>query len=100
MPYPSGGGGVGQPAGRTFNLASWRLKARYMLSHFGFFCSQFGKFIAPAYYHDRCERCVRRNIRARDFTLLPITHNGSVPVSREPDRACLALEPASALFAD
>ncbi|XP_075751610.1 transmembrane protein 181 [Rhipicephalus microplus] len=68
MPYPSG-----QPAGRSFNWASWRLKTRYMLSHFGFFCSQFGKFIAPAYYHDRCERSVQMRLytmHKREFVVM------------------------------
>lgn len=39
-----------------FPARTWRLKMRSMFSQFGDMFSEFGKNIAPTYYHDRCER--------------------------------------------
>lgn len=39
-----------------FPARTWRLKMRAMFSQFGDMFSEFGKNIAPTYYHDRCER--------------------------------------------
>lgn len=39
-----------------FPARTWKLKMRSMFSQFGDMFSEFGKNIAPTYYHDRCER--------------------------------------------
>ncbi|CAN8018046.1 unnamed protein product [Ixodes persulcatus] len=73
MPHPTNNHPAGAPRRIFSNFASWKLRTRYMLSHFGFFFSQFGRFIAPAYYHDRCERSVQMRLytmHKREFVVV------------------------------
>lgn len=51
--------GVG--LGYSYHLPSggWLLKIRNVLSQFSDLFSEFDKYIAPAYHHDRCERLVK-----------------------------------------
>lgn len=44
--------------GYSYHLPSnsWNLKIRSALSQFSDLFSEFNKYIAPAYHHDRCER--------------------------------------------
>lgn len=51
--------GVG--LGYSYHLPSggWALKIRSVLSQFSDLFSEFDKYIAPAYHHDRCERLAR-----------------------------------------
>ncbi|XP_064473067.1 transmembrane protein 181-like [Ornithodoros turicata] len=68
MPYASTA-----PNRRPFSLANFKLRLRYMFSHFGFLFSKFGKYIAPAYYHDRCERSVQMRLytmHKREFVVV------------------------------
>lgn len=48
--------GVG--LGYSYHLPSggWALRVRNALSQFSDLFSEFDKYIAPAYHHDRCER--------------------------------------------
>nr|CAG4649198.1 EOG090X03I5 [Scapholeberis mucronata]SVE93522.1 EOG090X03I5 [Scapholeberis mucronata] len=48
-------------------------KARSQMSQFCDFCSEFSRFIAPAYHHDRCERSVQMRLytmHKREFGLV------------------------------
>lgn len=44
--------------GYSYHLPSggWNYKIRNTLSQFSDLFSEFNKYIAPAYHHDRCER--------------------------------------------
>jgi hypothetical protein len=44
--------------GYSYHLPSggWGLKIRNALSQFSDLFSEFNRYIAPAYHHDRCER--------------------------------------------
>ncbi|KAG8194655.1 hypothetical protein JTE90_003127 [Oedothorax gibbosus] len=56
-----------------FPARTWRLKIRSALSQFGDIFSEFGKNIAPTYYHDRCERSVQMRLytmHKREFVLV------------------------------
>lgn len=48
----------GPGLGYSYHLpsAGWNLKVRNALSQFSDLFSEFNKYIAPAYHHDRCER--------------------------------------------
>lgn len=48
----------GSGLGYSYHLpsAGWNLKVRNALSQFSDLFSEFNKYIAPAYHHDRCER--------------------------------------------
>jgi len=50
----------GPGLGYSYHLpsAGWNLKVRNALSQFSDLFSEFNKYIAPAYHHDRCERYV------------------------------------------
>ncbi|XP_013142017.1 PREDICTED: uncharacterized protein LOC106106038 isoform X1 [Papilio polytes] len=50
--------------GYSYNLptAGWNYKIRNTLSQFSDLFSEFNKYIAPAYHHDRCERSVPMRI--------------------------------------
>lgn len=47
--------------GYSYHLpsAGWNLRIRNVLSQFSDLFSEFNKYIAPAYHHDRCERYLR-----------------------------------------
>lgn len=53
----------GPGLGYSYHLpsAGWNLKIRNVLSQFSDLFSEFNKYIAPAYHHDRCERYVKQN---------------------------------------
>ncbi|XP_035216021.1 transmembrane protein 181-like [Stegodyphus dumicola] len=56
-----------------FPARTWRLKMRSAFSQFGDIFSEFGKNIAPTYYHDRCERSVQMRLytmHKREFVLV------------------------------
>lgn len=46
--------------GYSYHLpsAGWNLKIKNTLSQFSDLFSEFNKYIAPAYHHDRCERYI------------------------------------------
>lgn len=48
----------GPNLGYSYHLPSggWNFKVRNALSQFSDIFSEFNKYIAPAYHHDRCER--------------------------------------------
>lgn len=50
----------GPGLGYSYHLpsAGWNLKVRNALSQFSDLFSEFNKYIAPAYHHDRCERYI------------------------------------------
>ncbi|XP_077297204.1 transmembrane protein 181 [Arctopsyche grandis] len=50
--------------GYSYHLPSnsWNLKIRSALSQFSDLFSEFNKYIAPAYHHDRCERSVQMRL--------------------------------------
>lgn len=45
-----------------FNSAFLKMKLRSACNQFSDLFSEFSKFIAPTYYHDRCERLFRLKI--------------------------------------
>ncbi|XP_044262247.1 transmembrane protein 181 [Tribolium madens] len=65
--------GVG--LGYSYHLPSggWLLKIRNVLSQFSDLFSEFDKYIAPAYHHDRCERSVYMRLYSmhkREFVMV------------------------------
>ncbi|KOB64677.1 Uncharacterized protein OBRU01_14423, partial [Operophtera brumata] len=50
--------------GYSYHLPSggWNYKIRNTLSQFSDLFSEFNKYIAPAYHHDRCERSVQMRV--------------------------------------
>lgn len=50
--------GVGLGYSYHLPTAGWSLRIRNALSQFSDLFSEFNKYIAPAYHHDRCERYV------------------------------------------
>lgn len=40
--------------------SGWGARVRHVLVQFSDYFSEFNRYIAPAYHHDRCERYVRR----------------------------------------
>uniref|UniRef100_T1J7Y3 17S U2 SnRNP complex component HTATSF1 n=1 Tax=Strigamia maritima TaxID=126957 RepID=T1J7Y3_STRMM len=62
-----------EPLGYSFRTPNWTLKLDALCSHFSDLFSEFSKYIAPAYHHDRCERSVQMRlytIHKREFVLL------------------------------
>ena len=61
----------GPGLGYSYHLpsAGWNLKVRNALSQFSDLFSEFNKYIAPAYHHDRCERYVifRSSLKKQRF---------------------------------
>jgi hypothetical protein len=51
-------GGYG---GTSFQTPGWTIRAKSVLAEFSDFFSDFGRYIAPSYRHDRCERQVNRS---------------------------------------
>ncbi|KAK4881924.1 hypothetical protein RN001_005243 [Aquatica leii] len=59
--------------------AGWTLKIRNSLSQFSDIFSEFNKYIAPAYHHDRCERSVQMRLYSmhkREFVMIIIAFLG------------------------
>ncbi|XP_012283820.1 transmembrane protein 181 [Orussus abietinus] len=54
----------GASLGYSYHLpsAGWNLRVRNALSQFSDLFSEFNKYIAPAYHHDRCERSVQMRL--------------------------------------
>ncbi|CAG9836454.1 unnamed protein product [Diabrotica balteata] len=64
--------------GYTYHLPAggWSAKIRNALSQFSDIFSEFDKYIAPAYHHDRCERSVQMRLytmHKREFVMVFIT---------------------------
>uniref|UniRef100_A0A6P7FJ98 Transmembrane protein 181-like n=1 Tax=Diabrotica virgifera virgifera TaxID=50390 RepID=A0A6P7FJ98_DIAVI len=64
--------------GYTYHLPAggWAAKIRNALSQFSDIFSEFDKYIAPAYHHDRCERSVQMRLytmHKREFVMVFIT---------------------------
>ncbi|KAB0802999.1 hypothetical protein PPYR_05185 [Photinus pyralis] len=67
--------------GYFYHLPStgWTLKIRNSLSQFSDLFSEFNKYIAPAYHHDRCERSVQMRLYSmhkREFVMIFIAFLG------------------------
>ncbi|XP_071569724.1 transmembrane protein 181-like [Temnothorax nylanderi] len=65
----------GAGLGYSYHLpsAGWNLKVRNALSQFSDLFSEFNKYIAPAYHHDRCERSVQMRLYSmhkREFVMV------------------------------
>ncbi|XP_076173584.1 transmembrane protein 181 [Ptiloglossa arizonensis] len=65
----------GPGLGYSYHLpsAGWNLKVRNVLSQFSDLFSEFNKYIAPAYHHDRCERSVQMRLYSmhkREFVMV------------------------------
>ncbi|KAF7393944.1 hypothetical protein HZH68_010763 [Vespula germanica] len=61
--------------GYSYHLPSggWNLKIKNTLSQFSDLFSEFNKYIAPAYHHDRCERSVQMRLYSmhkREFVMV------------------------------
>lgn len=61
--------------GYSYHLpsAGWNLRVRNVLSQFSDLFSEFNKYIAPAYHHDRCERSVQMRLYSmhkREFVMI------------------------------
>ncbi|KAL2743533.1 transmembrane protein 181 [Vespula maculifrons] len=61
--------------GYSYHLpsAGWNLKIKNTLSQFSDLFSEFNKYIAPAYHHDRCERSVQMRLYSmhkREFVMV------------------------------
>ncbi|XP_071439308.1 transmembrane protein 181 [Hetaerina americana] len=61
--------------GYTYQLpsSSWNIRIRNGLSQFSDLFSEFNKYIAPAYHHDRCERSVQMRLYSmhkREFVMV------------------------------
>ncbi|XP_011303897.1 transmembrane protein 181 isoform X1 [Fopius arisanus] len=61
--------------GYSYHLPSggWNLKVRNVLTQFSDLFSEFNKYIAPAYHHDRCERSVPMRLYSmhkREFVMV------------------------------
>ncbi|XP_029042905.1 transmembrane protein 181 [Osmia bicornis bicornis] len=65
----------GPGLGYSYHLpsAGWNLRVRNVLSQFSDLFSEFNKYIAPAYHHDRCERSVQMRLYSmhkREFVMV------------------------------
>ncbi|CAK9794583.1 Transmembrane protein 181 [Anthophora quadrimaculata] len=65
----------GPSLGYSYHLpsAGWNLRVRNVLSQFSDLFSEFNKYIAPAYHHDRCERSVQMRLYSmhkREFVMV------------------------------
>nr|CAD7573600.1 unnamed protein product [Timema californicum] len=65
----------GTGLGYSYHLPSggWSLRARNALSQFSDLFSEFNRYIAPAYHHDRCERSVQMRLYSmhkREFVMV------------------------------
>ncbi|XP_046734631.1 transmembrane protein 181 isoform X1 [Diprion similis] len=65
----------GASLGYSYHLPSggWNFKIRNALSQFSDIFSEFNKYIAPAYHHDRCERSVQMRLYSmhkREFVMV------------------------------
>lgn len=65
----------GTGLGYSYHLPSggWSLKIRNVLSQFSDLFSEFNRYIAPAYHHDRCERSVQMRLYSmhkREFVMV------------------------------
>lgn len=65
----------GAGLGYSYHLpsAGWGLKIRSTLSQFSDLFSEFNRYIAPAYHHDRCERSVQMRLYSmhkREFVMV------------------------------
>lgn len=65
----------GPGLGYSYQLPStgWNLRVRNVLSQFSDLFSEFNKYIAPAYHHDRCERSVQMRLYSmhkREFVMV------------------------------
>ena len=65
----------GPGLGYSYHLpsAGWNFRVRNVLSQFSDLFSEFNKYIAPAYHHDRCERSVQMRLYSmhkREFVMV------------------------------
>ncbi|KAF2900002.1 hypothetical protein ILUMI_06195, partial [Ignelater luminosus] len=71
--------GVGLGYSYHLPTAGWSLRIRNSLSQFSDLFSEFNKYIAPAYHHDRCERSVQMRLYSmhkREFVMIFIAFFG------------------------
>ncbi|GLV41173.1 uncharacterized protein CBL_04697 [Carabus blaptoides fortunei] len=65
--------GVGLGYSYHLPTAGWSLRIRNALTQFSDLFSEFNRYIAPAYYHDRCERSVQMRLYSmhkREFVMV------------------------------
>lgn len=61
---------------RSGSSAGWPARVRSVLVQFSDYFSEFNRYIAPAYHHDRCERSVQMRLYSmhkREFALVFVT---------------------------